>query len=109
MSQDFLSYLANEINHLKLSGLYKGERVITSQQQAEITTNGAEVLNFCANNYLGLANHPALITAAKEAIEEFFAGFKRNLLSDWLCTESSVNEIHGQNQNVALYGAENDK
>jgi len=74
MSQDFLSYLANEINHLKLSGLYKGERVITSQQQAEITTNGAEVLNFCANNYLGLANHPALITAAKEAIDQYGFG-----------------------------------
>jgi len=74
MSQDFLNYLANETENLKLTGLYKGERVITSQQQAEITTNGMEVLNFCANNYLGLANHPALMTAAKEAIDKYGFG-----------------------------------
>lgn len=74
MSQDFLNYLQNEIEQLKLTGLYKGERVITSQQQAEIITNGEHVLNFCANNYLGLANHPALITAAKEAIDRYGFG-----------------------------------
>ncbi len=74
MSQDFLHYLGNEISNLKLAGLYKGERVISSQQQAEITTNGSDVLNFCANNYLGLANHPALMEASKEAIDKYGFG-----------------------------------
>lgn len=55
---------------MKAEGLYKSERVITSQQQAavEIST-GEQVLNFCANNYLGLANHPALIEAAKQGMD----------------------------------------
>ncbi len=74
MPQDFLNYLSHEIDNLKLTGLYKGERVITSQQQAEIITNGSDVLNFCANNYLGLANHPTLMTAAKEAIDKYGFG-----------------------------------
>lgn len=74
MSQDFLTYLANETDNLKSAGLYKGERVISSQQQAEITTNGAEVLNFCANNYLGLANHPVLMESAKKAIDQYGFG-----------------------------------
>lgn len=71
MAQDYLNYLQQEINELKKAGLYKGERIITSQQQADITVNPDEhVLNFCANNYLGLANHPALIQAGKEALEK---------------------------------------
>jgi len=74
MSQDFLNYLATETENLKQQGLYKGERVITSQQQAQITTNGDKVLNFCANNYLGLANHPALMLAAKDAIDKYGFG-----------------------------------
>ncbi len=74
MSQTFVNFLKNEIDQLKLNGLYKGERIITSQQQAEITTNGADVLNFCANNYLGLANHPTLLNAAKEAIDRYGFG-----------------------------------
>ncbi len=55
---------------MKAEGLYKSERVNTSQQQAavEIST-GEEVLNFCANNYLGVANHPTLIEAAKDGME----------------------------------------
>lgn len=74
MSQDFLTYLANEIENLKSAGLYKGERVISSQQQAEIITNGSDVLNLCANNYLGLANHPALMQSAKKAIDQYGFG-----------------------------------
>jgi glycine C-acetyltransferase len=74
MSQDFLNYLANETENLKLTGLYKGERVISSQQQAEIITNGSKVLNFCANNYLGLANHSTLMSAAKNAIDRYGFG-----------------------------------
>lgn len=62
--------LEEELNHLKAAGLFKEERVITSAQGAEIsTTTSKEVLNFCANNYLGLSAHPAVIAASKEAID----------------------------------------
>jgi len=58
------------LDEIKQQGLYKQERVITSPQGVEITTSdGNKVLNFCANNYLGLANHPALIDAAKQALD----------------------------------------
>lgn len=71
MKQDYIHHLANELNQLKQTGLYKNERMIASQQQAEITLqNGSEVLNFCANNYLGLANHPELIQKAQESLTE---------------------------------------
>ena len=62
--------LEEELNQLKAAGLFKQERVITSAQGAEIsTTTSKEVLNFCANNYLGLSAHPAVIAASKEAID----------------------------------------
>ena len=63
-----------EISGIKEAGLYKQERIIESQQQAEITVNEKQVLNFCANNYLGLANHPQLIQAAKEGVEKWGFG-----------------------------------
>jgi glycine C-acetyltransferase len=70
MSAAFISHLQSQIAATKNEGLYKKERVITSQQQADIdVANGDHVINFCANNYLGLANHPALIDAAKEGLE----------------------------------------
>ena len=59
-------YLRNTITEIKDAGLYKEERLIESPQQAAITVKGKEVLNFCANNYLGLSNHPRLIKAAQE-------------------------------------------
>lgn len=63
-------HLLKEIASIKEAGLYKSERIITSQQKAEITLDsGQEVLNFCANNYLGLSNHPELIQAAKDALD----------------------------------------
>ncbi|TVR86723.1 MAG: glycine C-acetyltransferase [Saprospirales bacterium] len=61
--------LQEEIRDIKEAGLYKEERIITSPQAAEITANGSEVLNFCANNYLGLSSHPSVIKSAKEAID----------------------------------------
>ena len=66
--------LQEEISGIKEAGLYKQERIIESQQQAEITVNEKQVLNFCANNYLGLANHPQLIQAAKEGVEKWGFG-----------------------------------
>ena len=66
--------LQEEISGIKEAGLYKQERIIESQQQAEITVNEKQVLNFCANNYLGLANHPQLIQAAKDGVEKWGFG-----------------------------------
>ncbi len=74
MKQRYLDYLNTEINQLQQNGLYKNERIITSQQQAAITVNHETVINFCANNYLGLANHPALIAAARQAADQYGFG-----------------------------------
>lgn len=74
MSTAFLNHLSSEIEQLKASGLYKSERAIASPQQAVIEVNQQEVINFCANNYLGLANHPELIKAAEAAIEKYGYG-----------------------------------
>ena len=64
-------YLSAELKAIEEAGLYKKERVITSMQKADITVEGGkEVLNFCANNYLGLSNNPRLIEAAKKAMDE---------------------------------------
>lgn len=72
---EFLKSLATETEQLKATGLYKHERIITSPQQAVIRLeNGGEVINLCANNYLGLADHPDLITAAKEALDKYGYG-----------------------------------
>lgn len=62
-------HLQNELNTIQENGLYKRERIITSPQGAEITVNGETVLNFCANNYLGLSSHPEVIQAAKDALD----------------------------------------
>ena len=70
MYKDFQSYLKNELGAIKKAGLYKEERVITSPQRADITVKGGkQVLNFCANNYLGLSDNPRLIKAAKKALD----------------------------------------
>lgn len=67
----FTSHIQREISAVKDAGLYKAERVITSAQQAKVeVSGGSTVLNFCANNYLGLANHPALIEAAKAGLDK---------------------------------------
>ena len=64
------THLEKELADIKEAGLYKNERIITSAQGAEIAVStGEEVLNFCANNYLGLSNHPALVEAAKKALD----------------------------------------
>jgi glycine C-acetyltransferase len=63
-------HLQHELDGIREAGLYKNERIIVSPQNAEIQlTSGQKVLNFCANNYLGLSDHPALIEAAKEALD----------------------------------------
>lgn len=62
-------HLQNELNTIQQNGLYKKERIITSPQGAEIIVNGETVLNFCANNYLGLSSHPEVVQAAKDALD----------------------------------------
>jgi len=70
MDNNFITRLQGEIQEIKDAGLYKRERIITSPQGAEITvSDGSRVLNFCANNYLGLSSHPKVIEAAKRSID----------------------------------------
>src|SRR5947208_10149692 len=70
MLADFEKQLSQTLEEIKSQGLYKTERVITTPQDAHITVaDGKRVLNMCANNYLGLADHPTLIAAAKEALD----------------------------------------
>ncbi len=61
--------LVKELEEIKSAGLFKTERIITTPQGADITANGKQVINFCANNYLGLSSHPKVIEAAKKAID----------------------------------------
>jgi len=69
MNDSFVKRIAAELKEIKTAGLYKSERVITSEQGAEISVGGKKVLNFCANNYLGLSSHPKVIEAAHKAID----------------------------------------
>ncbi|WP_416306858.1 glycine C-acetyltransferase [Neptunicella sp. SCSIO 80796] len=70
MKADFYSQIQQQISDTRQQGLYKNERIIVTQQQADIgIDSGEHVLNFCANNYLGLANHPVLINAAKQGLD----------------------------------------
>ncbi|OJF69972.1 glycine C-acetyltransferase [Alteromonas sp. V450] len=106
MSAAFISHLQTQIEATKQDGLYKKERVITSQQQADIdVANGDHVINFCANNYLGLANNESLIEAAKQGLDthgfgvasvRFICGTQdihkqlESSISDFLGTEDTI-------------------
>lgn len=69
ISQKFLENIQNELTNIENEGLFKKERIITSQQSAEIEVGGKKLLNFCANNYLGLSNHPEVMKASQDAID----------------------------------------
>jgi len=69
MNEKFVARIASELAEIESAGLFKKERVITSEQGPEIVVNGKKVLNFCANNYLGLSSHPDVIKAAHKAID----------------------------------------
>ena len=105
MNKNFVSRIAAELHEIKNADLYKNERVITSEQGAEIVVNGKNVLNFCANNYLGLSSHPKVIKAAKQYIDQrgyglssvrFICGTQdihkelENKLSKFLGTEDTI-------------------
>ena len=88
------SRLNQELNDIKAAGLYKAERVIESQQSAEIQVGGTSVLNFCANNYLGLSNHPVLIKAAQDGLAKW--GFGLSSVRFICGTQSIHKELEGK-------------
>ncbi|MBT4033709.1 MAG: glycine C-acetyltransferase [Candidatus Marinimicrobia bacterium] len=86
--------LIEELAEIKAAGLFKAERVIESQQSAEIQVAGTSVLNFCANNYLGLANHPRLIKAAQNGLAKW--GFGLSSVRFICGTQSIHKELEGR-------------
>ncbi|MBK9226029.1 MAG: glycine C-acetyltransferase [Ignavibacteria bacterium] len=74
MFNQYQPFISKELESIKEQGLYKTERIIETPQAAEINVNGKNVLNFCANNYLGLSSHPEVIAAAHEALDEWGFG-----------------------------------
>lgn len=74
MDKSFLQHLASELEAVQKEGLFKTERVMSSPQKSWIETEGRSVLNLCANNYLGLSNHPRMIEAAQNAVAEYGFG-----------------------------------
>jgi len=106
MNNDFLKHLTTQIEEVKEAGLFKSERVISSQQSPAIQLNdGSEVINFCANNYLGLSNNPELIEAARKGASEYGYGVSsvrficgtqtihhklEKTISDFLGTEDTI-------------------
>ncbi|MBL7735400.1 MAG: glycine C-acetyltransferase, partial [Chitinophagaceae bacterium] len=105
MNKNLITRIAAELEEIRATGLYKTERIIASPQGPEITVNGKKVLNFCANNYLGLSAHPKVIEAAKQYIDQrgygmssvrFICGTQdihkelEKKLSDFLGTEDTI-------------------
>jgi len=74
MTNSIFTHLKKELEEIKSAGLYKEERVITSAQSSKIQSGGKEVVNLCANNYLGLSNHPTLVSEAKKSLEDYGFG-----------------------------------
>ena len=110
MKADFTAELRSQLEELKQQGLYKSERVITSQQQADIqVSTGEEVINFCANNYLGLANAPELIEAGQKALDKYGYGmasvrFICGTQSVHLELEKRISEFLGMQETI-LYSS----
>lgn len=89
--KEYLQFLNLEVDKLKSEGLYKPERVITSPQQAIIRLqDGSEVINLCANNYLGLSNDPLLITAAKDSLDKYGYGMSS---VRFICGTQSIHKM----------------
>lgn len=95
-------HLQNELNAIQEAGLYKRERIITSPQEAEITVNGKTVLNFCANNYLGLSSHPKVIEAAKNTLDTH--GFGMSSVR-FICGTQDIHKTL-EHKIAAFYGTE---
>ena len=119
MDQAFLANLTRETQGLRDSGLFKAERIITTPQEASIEVGGGDtVINLCANNYLGLANHPLLIEAAHEALDKYGYGMAsvrficgtqsvhkelENRISEFLGTEDTILYSSGFDANGGLF------
>src|ERR671916_2753139 len=80
--------LTDDLAQLRADGLFKAEAVIRTPQSAQIGVGDASVLNLCANNYLGLADHPAMVTAAQQALDRWGFGMAS------VCNNSGTTEIH---------------
>jgi glycine C-acetyltransferase len=94
------AYLRTQLADLKAKGLYKAERRITSPQMSDITVNGQEVVNFCANNYLGLANHPDIVAAAQDGIKAWGYGLSS---VRFICGTQDVHK-HGERRIAEFFG-----
>jgi glycine C-acetyltransferase len=118
MNEKFADRLSGELKEIETAGLFKKERVITSEQGAEITVNGKKVLNFCANNYLGLSSHPKVIEAAHKAIDthgygmssvRFICGTQdihkelEKKIADFLGTEDTILYVAAFDANGGLF------
>ena len=110
MYEKFKEYLQTELQSIKDNGIFKKERIIVSPQGAEITiATGEKVLNFCANNYLGLSSHPEVIQAAKDALDTH--GFGMSSVR-FICgtqdihktLEKKISEFYGTEDTI-LYAA----
>lgn len=94
------AFLRTQLEDLKAKGLYKAERRIASPQMSGITVNGQEVVNFCANNYLGLANHPDIVAAAQKGIKEWGYGLSS---VRFICGTQDVHK-QGEQQIAKFFG-----
>src|SRR5579885_1765304 len=94
--------LQQTLDEIRDAGLYKAERQLASPQAAHVRAGGAEVLNFCANNYLGLADHPAVVDAAKRALDEW--GFGMSSVR-FICG-TQVQHVELENRLSAFLGTE---
>ncbi|MFN9320449.1 MAG: glycine C-acetyltransferase [Chitinophagales bacterium] len=107
--ENFKNQLTAELESIRNEGLYKTERIISTPQGAKIIANGKDVLNFCANNYLGLSSHPEVIAAAKEGIDKYGFGLSsvrficgtQNIHKE---LEKKISEFLGTEDNI-LYSA----
>ena len=89
--ESYLKFLAGEVETLKENGLYKAERIIKSPQQAVIKLeDGSEVINLCANNYLGLSDNQTLVEEAKKALDEYGYGMSS---VRFICGTQSVHKL----------------
>ena len=106
MDENLLRRTAATLEEIRQNGLFKVERMITSPQGAEIQVNGRTVVNFCANNYLGLSSHPRLVAAAHEGIDRYGSGMSsvrficgtqdqhRRLEGELAISTASLSELH---------------
>jgi len=118
MHEPFVKRVAGQLEEIRSAGLFKTERIIASEQGAEIVVNGRKVLNFCANNYLGLSSHPKVIQAAHKILDErgyglssvrFICGTQdihkelEERLSEFLGTEDTILYVAAFDANGGLF------